>query len=147
MKLDLQFSVLCDDLRREDNGKFILIGLFEAVAGLQFPMTYPSLCVVNRWCNGEGKFSQRIRLVSSGNEKIAETEDSPVHLPATLANVTSVSIFRNVSFPLPGRYWVEVLLDGDLKQRYPLMALQIQAQPGQAGGPPGLGPDGPQPFK
>ena len=141
MKPDLQFSVLCDDLRREDNGKFILIGLFEAVAGMQFPMAYPSLCVVNRWCNGEGKFSQRIRVVSSANETIAETEDSPIDLPATLANVTSVSIFRNMSFPQPGRYWVEVLLDGDLKQRYPLMALQIQAPPqsGPASGPAASG--------
>jgi len=37
MKPDLQFSVLCDELRREDNGKFMLLGLFEAVAGMQFP--------------------------------------------------------------------------------------------------------------
>ena len=27
IKPDLQFSVLCDDVRREENGKFILIGL------------------------------------------------------------------------------------------------------------------------
>ena len=129
MKPDLQFSVLCDELRREDNGKFILLGLFEAIAGMQFPLSYGSLTVVNRWCNGEGKFKQRIRIVSSSNETIVETEDSPIELPATLANVTSVSIFRNTKFPQPGRYWVEVLLDGDLKQRYALMVLQVQAQP------------------
>jgi hypothetical protein len=136
MQPDLQFSVLCDDIRREDNGKFILIGLFEAVAGMQFPLSYASLCVVNRWCNGEGKFRQKIRIVSSSNETLVETEESPVELPATLANVTSVSVFRNTRFPAPGRYWVEVLLDGDLKQRYPLMVLKMQAMEGQSGAPP-----------
>ncbi len=126
MKPDLQFSVLCDDVRREDNGKFILIGLFEAIVGMQFPFVYPGLCVVNRWCNGEGRFHQRIRIVGTGNETIVETEDSPVDLPATLANVTSVSLFRNIRFPHPGRYWMEVLLDGDLKQRYSLMVLKME---------------------
>jgi len=53
-------------------------------------MSYPSLSVVNRWCNGEGKFKQRIRIVSSSNETIVETEETPVELPATLANVTAV---------------------------------------------------------
>jgi hypothetical protein len=131
LKPDLQFSILCDDVRREDNGKFILIGLFEAVAGMQFPMTYSTLCVVNRWCNGEGSFLQRLRIVSGNNDVIVETDDSPVELPATLANVTSISVFRNTVFPHPGRYWVEVLLDGDLKQRFPLTVLQIQAPAGQ----------------
>jgi hypothetical protein len=135
LRPDLQFSILCDDIRREDNGKFILIGLFEAVAGLQFPLQYPSLCVVNRWCNGEGKFRQRVRVVSASNETVVETEETPIELPATLANVTSVSVFRNTLFQQPGRYWVEVMLDGDLKQRYSLMVLQMQAAgqgPGQA---------------
>ena len=136
MKPDLQFSLLCDDLRREDNGKFILIGVFEALAGRNFPMQYNSLCVVNRWCNGEGKFMQRVRIMSSGNEKVVETEETPIDLPATLANITSVSVFRNTQFKEPGRYWVEVLLDGDLKQRYPLTVLKMQDSKPSSGPPP-----------
>ena len=60
---------------------------------------------------------------------MVETEASPVVLPATLANVTAVAFFGNLRFSQPGRYWVEVLLDGDLKQRYPLMVLKLEAQP------------------
>jgi len=41
VKLDLQFSVLCDDVRREDNGKLILIGLFEVIGGAEYPLVYP----------------------------------------------------------------------------------------------------------
>jgi hypothetical protein len=134
MKPDLQFSVLCDDVRREDNGKFMLIGLFEALGLPGFPFAYPLLCVVNRWCNGEGKFQQRVRIMGPNNQPIAEIPDSPVDLPSTMANVTAVSVFRGVQIPGPGRYWIEVLLDGDLKQRYPLMVLQVNPQ--QAPPPP-----------
>jgi hypothetical protein len=125
----LQFSLICDDVRREDNGKFILIGLFEAIGAVSFPFVYPGLRVVNRWCNGEGNFSQKIRLMSPGNEILSETADSPVGLPGTQANVTSVSYLGNLRFTQPGRYWIEVLLDGDLKQRYSLAVVKIEAGP------------------
>ncbi len=125
MKPDLQFSVLCDDVRREDNGKLMLIGLFEVVAGVQYPMSYPGLAVVNRWCNGLGEYQQKVRLVDSANAVVVETAPAPVQLPDMRATVTSVSLMRNIPIPRPGRYWVEVLLDGDLKTRYALMALQL----------------------
>jgi len=128
MKPDLQFSVLCDDVRREDNGKLILIGLFEMVGGPAYPMTYPSLHVVNRWCNGEGDYSQRVRLVSGDNTVIVETQETPVQLREIMANITAVSIFRNIVLPKAGKYWVEVLLDGDLKQRYPLVAMEFRPE-------------------
>jgi hypothetical protein len=130
MTPDLQFSVLCDDVRREDNGKLILIGLFERVGGTSYPMTYPALHVVNRWGNGQGDYQQRVRIVSVENITIVETQDSPVQLPDTMSNVTAVSLFRNIVLPKPGKYWVEVLLNGDLKQRYPLVAMEFRPQTG-----------------
>ncbi|HXB96614.1 MAG TPA: hypothetical protein VNZ54_01085 [bacterium] len=139
MKPDLQFSVLCDDVRREDNGKLMLIGLFEMIAGAQYPMTYPGLAVVNRWCNGQGSYRQKVRLVDSDNRVVVETADSPVELADMHVNLTAVSVMHNVPVPRPGRYWVEVLLDGDLKQRYALLAMQLgppQAPPAGPGAPP-----------
>ena len=55
-----------------------------------------------------------------------------------MGNVTAVSIFRNIVLPKPGKYWVEVLLNGDLKQRYPLIAMEIR--PEQPFSPPGTPP-------
>ena len=45
IKPDLQFSVVCDDVRREDNGKFMLLGIFEAINAKEFPATHHSLFV------------------------------------------------------------------------------------------------------
>jgi hypothetical protein len=129
LKPDLQFSVLCDDVRREDNGKFMLIGIFEVVATRKFPSTYAFLHVVNRWCNGQGEFIQKIRLVGPDNQKVAEVPDVKIVLPETVATFTTSSVFQNIPFAQPGRYWVEVLLDDDLVQRYPLMVLELKQRP------------------
>jgi hypothetical protein len=126
MKPDLQFSVLCDEVRREDNGKLMLIGLFEMIGGPEYPLVYPGMAVINRWCNGLGDFTQRVRLMDSENKVLVETLDSPLQLTDMRATVTAVSLLRNIVFPKPGRYSVEILLDGDLKQRFALGASLVR---------------------
>ena len=122
IKPNLQFSVLCDDVRREDNGKFMLLGLFETISSRKFPATHGSLSVVNRWCKGEGHFSQRIRIVSArDNSIIFQTEDQPFELKEINGHHTLISRFNNLVFQEPGKYWVEIMLDGELVLNYPMM--------------------------
>ena len=82
IKPNLQFSVLCDDVRREDNGKFMLVGIFEAINAKKFPATHPSLFVANRWSKGEGTFTQKIRIVNpKDNSLIFQTDEQVFELP------------------------------------------------------------------
>lgn len=127
---DLQSSLLCDDVRQERNGKFMLIGLFDAIGVPAFPAVFQRICIVNRWCCGEGTFQQRSRLIKAdGITTLLEGREVPVTLPDNEATATSVEFFLNVRFETPGTYWVEILLDGDLKVRYPLKARQVQPPP------------------
>ena len=120
---DLQASLLCDDVRQERNGKFMLIGLFDAIGVPKFPAMFQRICVVNRWCCGVGDFQQKSKILGpDGSVAIAEGKDVTIHLPDGEANATSVEFFLNVRFEKEGTYWIEVLLDGDLKLRYPLKA-------------------------
>ena len=123
---DLQASLLCDDVRQERNGKFILIGLFDMVAVPNFPARFQKVCVVNRWCCGEGTFTQRSRILGpDGNTVVIEGKPVKVKLPGAEATATSVELFLNVQFETAGTYWVEVLLEQDLKIRYPLRACKV----------------------
>jgi hypothetical protein len=123
---DLQSSLLCDDVRQERNGKFILIGLFDVVGVPAFPAVFQRICVVNRWCCGEGEFTQQSRILKpDGNTPLVEGKEVRVKLPDSEATATSVEFFLNVRFEGPGTYWVEILLDGDLKLRYPLKATVV----------------------
>jgi hypothetical protein len=124
MEPDLQFSVLCDDVRREDNGKFILLGLFEAVRSKQFPARHPSLFIVNRWCNGEGEFKQKTRIISPEDKIVAEDKKTSFVLKDISQNYTVIARFSSIVFPVPGRYWIEILLGDNLKQRYPIMLIE-----------------------
>ncbi len=125
IKPNLQFSVLCDDVRREDNGKFMLLGLFEAINTPQFPVTHGTLFVVNRWCKGEGTFTQKIRIASSLDGAVVfQTQEQPFELKEIDAHHTLISRFNSLVFPRPGKYWVEVFLDNELVLNYPLLLKQ-----------------------
>ncbi len=118
---DLQASLLCDDVRQERNGKFILIGIFEGMMISSRPATLGRLCLVNRWCSGDGEFQQQTRIMASdGRTPVVEGRVVPIKLANVNHVATSVEIFVNLKIPDAGVYWVEVSLDQQLKLRYPL---------------------------
>ena len=135
---DLQSSLLCDDVRQERNGKFILIGLFDVIGVPNFPVVFQRLCVVNRWCCGEGEFAQQSRIMKpDGLTPVVQGQEVKILLPDNQATATSVEFYMNVVFETEGTYWIEILLGGDLKVRYPLKARRT-APP-----PPHKPPEGP----
>lgn len=130
---DLQSSILCDDVRQERNGKFILIGLFDALAAQQLPVRYPRLFMVTRWCSGEGEFTQQTRILKPDQRTVLmEGKRIPVKLPAEDTTATNVEIFVNVEFAEAGTYWIEIHLDSILKIRYPLRVNIVPPPPGHA---------------
>ncbi|MDG1856764.1 MAG: hypothetical protein P8J66_07125, partial [Verrucomicrobiota bacterium] len=61
---DLQTSLLCEDVKQESNGNFILIGVIGLVRVPRLPVTALKLCVFNRWTAGFGQFNEEVRLLS-----------------------------------------------------------------------------------
>ena len=132
LKPDLQTSLLCDDVRQEINGKFMLIGIFERLGLKDFPGVVPKFCIVNRWCCGEGTYIQQTRIIKpDGIEKLVEGRKVEIKLQNESSVATSVEFFVNMKFDVPGIYWVEVTIDQELKIRYPLLVAQIKPQPQQ----------------
>jgi len=126
-KPELQFSVICDDIRREDNGKFIFMGLFESIGSAVFPATHPRLFIANRWCKWDGEFKEKTRIVfSETKEVIAESTEIDVKLKDFSTHHTVISQFNNIKFPEPGKYFVEILLNNDLFRYYPINLALIQ---------------------
>jgi len=121
----LLFSVMCDDVRRENNGKFILIGLFEAVGASVFPVIHPVLYVVNCWCSGMGAFSQKTRVIAGDGAVLAEDPATAFSLSDLKAKHRVIARFNNIRFDKPGEYAVEIMLNNDLKIRYPLLVEKI----------------------
>lgn len=123
---DLLYSVLCDEVRREDNGKWILLGLFEDLMVPAFPFAIPKCCIVNKWCNGEGNYSQQTRFVDSDDQILLQSDSVPFELSDLDANFTAVQMFGGLSVEKAGKIWIEILLDGELRQRY---AIRVSLAP------------------
>lgn len=121
---DLQFSILCDDVRREHNGKHILIGIFETVGAKSFPVIHSALFVVNRWCNGVGEFKQNTLIRNPDDSVLAEDSQTQIKLSDLKAKHTIIARFNGLRFPYPGEYAIDIRIDGESKIRYPLILKQ-----------------------
>lgn len=127
---DLQASLLCDDVRQERNGKFMLIGIFDGLVQVVNQPVCPKICLVNRWCTGEGEYTQRSRIVApDGVTVVGEGQPVPIKLSNDQQIATTVEVFINLAFPQTGTHWVEVHLDHQLRMRYPLHVRKVQPPP------------------
>jgi len=121
----LLFSVMCDDVRREENGKFILIGLFEAIGSAIFPVVHPTIYIVNCWCSGLGAFKQKTRIVNKDGLVLAEDTETAFSLKDLKAKYRIIARFNNLRFEKPDEYAIEIMLNNDLKIRYPLLVEKV----------------------
>lgn len=125
IKPDLQFSIVCDSIRREDNGKMMFIGIFEVIGAKTFPAKHRELFIANRWIKGAGKFKEKTRVVNVKDGKvIVETKEIDFELKSIDSVHTVISKFINIVFPNPGKYQVEVLLNGEMLRYYPIILAQ-----------------------
>ena len=129
---DLQASVLCEEVRQEINGNFILIGVIGFVQVPQLPVTALKLCIFNRWVAGIGTFTENVRIVAPDQTTVIRQSNVKFGLQDPSHNATNVSVFGQIKFETEGTYYVEVLVDDVMKLRFPI-PIRVVPQPGEPG--------------
>ena len=132
---DLQCSLLCEDVRPEASGNFIIIGVLGYVRVPQVPVTAFKLCVFNRWTAGIGQFTENVRLIAPDQTTVLRKGQVKFALQDASHNATNVTVFAQVEFPAPGVYYVEVLVDEVMKIRFPLPVIVVPQQGNQPQAP------------
>jgi len=127
IKPKLSYTLLCDDVRQELGGKFSLMGLFENIYSGSFPAIHPRFAIVNEWVGGKGEFVAKIRLLGPDKEQVLSESESKLVLYSETQRHRDIAVRFNTTFPVPGAYWVEILLDNE---RISLVSLAVQ-QAGQ----------------
>jgi hypothetical protein len=129
---DLQCSLLCEDIRQEASGNFILLGVLNFVRVPQLPVTAFKICVFNRWTAGVGQFGENVRLLGPDQTTVLRKGEVKFGLQDANHSATNVTVFGQVEFTTPGVYFIEVLVDDVMKLRYPLpiVVMPPQQQPG-----------------
>jgi len=142
---DLQCSLMCEDIRQEATGNFILLGVLNAIVLPQVPVTAGRLVFFNRWTAGYGRFKETLRLMAPDQITVLGKREINFELPNPSGHAINVPVLTNITFNAPGVYFVEVLVDDVMKIRYPLnVALVPKPQPPGPETPP-AGPANPTP--
>src|SRR5215472_11203768 len=133
---DLQCSLLCEEIRQEVTGNFILIGVINFLRVPQLPVVAFKLSVFNRWTAGLGQFTETVRFVGPDQTSVLRKGEVKFALQDTALHATNVTMFAQVEFKVPGSYYVEVLVDDVMKLRYPVPIIVAPPQTQQPQGQP-----------
>ena len=117
---DLQCSLVCEEIRQEVNGNFILIGVINFIRVPKLPVTAFRLCVVNRWTAGLGQFTETVKLIGPDQTTVLRKSELKFTLQDAVLSATNVTMLPQVEFKTAGAYYIEVLVDDVMKLRYPL---------------------------
>ncbi len=122
----LTFTLFCDDVRQEVGGKISLMGLFEHVYAVQFPVMHPRMVVVQEWTEGRGEFEAKTSLLAPDRKLCLRETTSRISLNDTNFKQRDISVHLNVEFKTAGTYWLDTHVDGELVSSVPLQVIQVK---------------------
>ena len=120
---DLQASFACEDVRVEAGGAHSIVGIINFIGAPALPIQVIKICVWTRWSSGIGQFQQTTRLVAPDDETVLATAVTEFQLGNEDSHTTNVNIFGGVQFTQVGAHHVEILLNGEMKLRFPMRVM------------------------
>lgn len=118
MALTQKYSIMCDEVRQENNGKFLVIGMYvDAITVPQLPATLPSLTFFN-WLLVDrlGAYTLRVKIESAETGRVLAQAPLLIDIgqaPKLPANTFIMPRFANVTFETAGGYTFTVTVEGD----------------------------------
>ena len=112
-KLQLLYTLLCDDVRLEAGNKLSFMGVFQNIMVQQLPLSLIKFAVVNHW-KGEGSYLSEVRILTPDRQQpIVVSQPTRFEIaPGGFAD--NISFFVSVTFPTSGQYVVQTLIDSTL---------------------------------
>ena len=137
--MEVAFAMLADAANISREGKLNILGAFDRIYGAKFPLRWPRMVLVTRFEASAAEFGSEksIEIVTmdadgkrlgkaSGKMKIGEGRTGrQIKINHVLP--------MGMTFPAPGEYSIEILVNGEPKATVPLEVVQReQKQNGQA---------------
>lgn len=123
----LQASVICEDVRQENNGMQSLVGVLNLIPAANVPVGLLKLAIWTRWVGGVGKFKQQARILAPDKTVLGEAEVE-FEIQDVIAQATNVNFFAGMQFKEFGTYTVEISIEGKKVIHYPFHVIQVQQQ-------------------
>lgn len=112
LQITHKFTLLCDDVRREDNGKLIIVGLYTPnIMVSQIPIVFPTLTFL-QWIEtssaGQFQFNSSLEFLETGT-KIAQVIG--IAEPKEPGPMFNILRFMNLKIQNSGAYTFTTLID------------------------------------
>src|SRR5436190_22823331 len=111
-KLELAYTLFCDDVRLEVGNKLSYMGVFQTIIVPQLPVWLPKLAVVNHW-RGDGVHLSEVGILMPDRQQ-ALVVSQPARFEISHGSADNISFFVNDTFPIGGQYLVQTLIDSTL---------------------------------
>lgn len=121
----LLYTLLCDDVRLEVGNKLTLVGVFQNLMVQQLPASLIKFAVVQHW-SGEGSYLSEVRILTPDRQQPVIVSQPTRFEVAPGGFADNVSFFVNVTFPAPGQYWVQTLVNSTLFDEQPLLVVDLR---------------------
>ena len=112
-KLELLYTLFCDDVRLEAGNKLSFMGVFQNILVQQVPVSLIKFAVVHHW-QGTGSYLSEVRILTPDRQKPIVVSQPTRFEIASGGFADNISFFVNVTFPTSGRYVVQTLVDSSL---------------------------------
>ena len=112
-KLELDYTLFCDDVRLEVGNKLSLMGVFQNIMVERVPVSLIKFAVVNHW-RGEGTYLSEVRILTPDRQQPIVVSQPTRFEIAGEGFADNISFFVNVTFPVAGQYIVQTLVDSNL---------------------------------
>ncbi len=112
-KLELLYTLFCDDVRLEAGNKLSFMGVFQNIMVQQVPVSLIKFAVVNHW-RGEGTHLSEVRILTPDRQHPIVVSQPTSFEITPGGHADNISFFVNVTFPAAGQYWVQTLVNSNL---------------------------------
>ena len=123
--LKLLYTLFCDDVRLEVGNKLSFMGVFQNIIVQQLPVSVLKMAIVNHW-QGQGSYLSEVRILSPDRQHpVVVSQPTPFEI-ASGGYADNISFFVNVTFPIPGSYVVQTLIDSNLFEEQLLFVSDVR---------------------
>ena len=112
-KLQLLYTLFCDDVRLEAGNKLSFMGVFQNILVQQLPVSLIKFAVVHHW-KGQGSYHSEVRILTPDRQQHIVVSQPTRFEIASGGFADNIHFFVNVTFPTAGRYIVQTLVDSNV---------------------------------
>ena len=139
--MDIAFALLADAANISREGKLNILGAFDRIYGTKFPLQWPRMVRVTRFEAsaaeyGSEKSLEIVTLDADGKRLGSASGKMKIGTGQSGRQIKINHVLpMGMTFPAPGQYSVEILVNGEPKAAVPLEVVQReQKQNGQSEG-------------